>query len=73
MAAAIYSTTTQEGIDINNVFLLNVAQYPEYPAPPFLPGELAWGTDGSEFVYCTASVTLAAGSVVVVSAVPGSW
>ena len=73
MAAAIYSTTTQEGIDINNVFYLNVAQYPEYPAPPFLPGELAWGTDGSEFVYCTASISLAAASVVVVSAVPGSW
>lgn len=73
MAAAIYSTTTQEGIDINNVFLLDVAGHPEYPAPSFLPGELAWGTDGSEWVYCTASVTVAAGAVVIINPSPGVW
>lgn len=72
MAAAIYSTTAQEGIDINSVFILSSGT-PEYPAPPFIPGELAWGTDGSEWVYCTASITIAAGSVLLVSAVPGSW
>jgi hypothetical protein len=72
MAAAIYSTTTQEGIDINSVFILDTST-PEYPNPPFLPGELAWGTDGSEFVYCTASITLAAGSVVIIAQTPGSW
>lgn len=73
MAAAMYSTTAQEGIDINSVFTLDTRGAPEYPAPPFVAGELAWGTDGSEWVYCTASITIAAGSVVVVSAVPGSW
>ena len=73
MAAAIYSTVTQEGIDINNVFYLDTKTYPEYPAPPFLAGELAWGTDGSEFVYSTASITIAAGSAVLLSQVPGSW
>lgn len=72
MVTAIYSTTSQEGIDINTVFTLSTAT-PEYPRPPFIPGELAWGTDGSEWVYCTASITIAPGSVVVVSAVPGSW
>lgn len=72
MAAAIYSTTAQEGIDINSVFILNTGT-PEYPAPPFIAGELAWGTDGSEWVYCQASITIAAGSVVVASAVPGQW
>lgn len=72
MAAAIYSTTTQVGIDINSVFSLSTAT-PEYPRPPFIAGELAWGTDGSEWVYCTSSITLGAGAVVVVSAVPGSW
>lgn len=69
----IYSTTVQAGIDINSVFLLDVASHSEYPAPPFYPGEQAWGTDGSAWVYCTASVTIAAGSVVIVSEVPGSW
>jgi hypothetical protein len=73
MAAAIYSTTSQEGIDINSVFLLDVKSAPEYPAPPFLAGELAWGTDGSEWVYCTASVTIGFGNVVIIAGTPGSW
>src|ERR1700678_2933786 len=69
----IYSTTTQSGIDINSVFFLDVASHPEYPAPPFYTGEQAWGTDGSAWVYCTASQTIGSGSVVIVSEVPGSW
>ena len=73
MAAAIYSTTNQEGIDINLVTYLDTKSFPEYPAPPFLPGTKAWGTDGSEWVYCTASLTISAGSVVLVTAAPGSW
>lgn len=72
MASVIYSTTSEAGIDINNVFMLSSGT-PEYPAPPFLPGTLAWGTDGSEWVYCTASITITSGSVILVSAVPGSW
>lgn len=70
---AIYSTTAQEGIDINNVFILDPKGTPEYPAPPFVPGELAWGTDGSEWVYVTSSVSVPAASVLLVSPVPGSW
>lgn len=71
--AFIYSTTTQSGIDINSVFQLNVTNNPEYPAAPFIVGELAWGTDGSEFVYATSSITIAAGSVVLFSSTPGNW
>ena len=70
--ATIYSTTTQEGIDINNVFILDPS-FPEYPAPAFLPGELAWGTDGSEWAFCTASITIAGGSAVLISQTAGSW
>lgn len=73
MAAAIYATINEAGIDINSVFMLDTRTYPEYPAPPFLPGVLAWGTDGSEWVYCTASQTIGAGKVVLCSEVPGSW
>jgi len=72
MASAIYSTSNQEGIDINSVFILDTST-PEYPRPPFNPGTLAWGTDGSEWVYATASVTITAGSTVLISMVPGSW
>lgn len=69
---AIYNTSTKEGVDINSVFILSNGT-PEYPRPPFSAGELAWGTDGSEWVYVTSSITIAAGSVLVVSPVPGSW
>lgn len=72
MAAAIYSTVNESGIDINSVFPLNTGT-PEYPAPPFIPGTLAWGTDGSEWVYSTASITIAAGSLVSFSLTAGSW
>lgn len=68
-----YNTLTQSGIDINNVFLLDTTGHPEYPAPPFLPGEQAFGTDGTAWVYSTSSQTLTAGWVVIVNEVPGSW
>lgn len=70
--ATLYNTSTKEGVDINQVFILDTST-PEYPRPPFNTGERAWGSDGSGWVYCTASVTLAAGTVVKVSEVPGSW
>jgi len=69
----IYSTTAKEGVDINQVFILDPVGTPEYPAAPFAPGELCWGSDGSEWVYATASITIAPGSVVRVSEVPASW
>lgn len=71
--AFIYSTNAMDGVDPNAVFQLNVINNPEYPAPPFLPGELMWGTDGSEWVYATSSITIAAGSVVIFSSTPGNW
>ena len=33
--AALYSTMNGEGVDVNSVFILDVASHPEYPAPPF--------------------------------------
>lgn len=72
-APAIYSTSNMEGVDINAVFILNAVGTPEIPRPPFTPGQLAWGTDGSEWVYCTSSVSIPAGSAVVISVVPASW
>lgn len=71
-APAIYSTSNMEGVDVNTVFILDTGT-PEYPQAPFLPGTLAWGTDGSHWVYCTASITLGAGKVVAVTDVPGSF
>lgn len=71
-APAIYSTLNETGVDINSVFILDTGT-PEYPSPPFLPGTFAFGTDGSEWIYATASITIGAGKVVIVSEVGGSW
>lgn len=73
MAAAIYNTANKEGVDINAVFILDAAGTPELPGPPFLNGECAFGTDGSQWVYATASLTIAAGSLVIFAGTPGSW
>lgn len=70
---AIYSTINTQGIDVSSVFFLDIKTYPEYPAPPFIAGTPAWGTDGSAWVYCTSSVSLPNGSVVIISEVPGSF
>lgn len=69
---AIYSTTNSEGVDVNSVFMLDTST-PEYPNPPFGVGTVCFGTDGSSFVYCTASITISAGSAVLISNTPGSW
>ena len=71
--AAIYSTSNKEGVDVNQVFILDPVGTPEFPAAPFGVGDLCWGTDGSEFVYCTASITLAGGSVVLISTTASSF
>lgn len=70
--AAIYNTTNMEGVDINSVFMLDTGT-PEYPRPPFGVGTVASGTDGSSWVYCTASITIANGSAVLIADAPGSW
>ena len=70
---AIYSTTNMEGVDVNQVFYLDTKTYPEYPAAPFNVGVQAFGTDGSAWVWCTASVSLPAGTVVIVTETPNSW
>ena len=70
--AAIYSTSNAEGVDVNAVFMLDTSTV-EYPRPPFGVGTIAWGTDGSSWVYCTASITIATGSAVLISNTPGSW
>lgn len=71
--AALYNTSNKEGVDVNAVFILDPVGTPEIPAPPFNPGERCFGTDGSAWVYCTASITIAAGSLVVMSGTPASW
>jgi hypothetical protein len=41
---------------------------PEYPAPPFIPGTRAFGSDGSEFVWVQASTSISLSDFVVINA-----
>lgn len=70
---AIYSTDNRIGVDVNAVFMLDTSGAPEYPAPPFLVGTRASGTDGSEWIFSTSSITIGAGNVVLFSFSPGTW
>ena len=54
------------------MFFLDTKTYPEYPAPPFLVGELAWGTDGSEWVFAHSSISVAPGSVLIFNGLPAA-
>lgn len=72
MAAAIYSTQNMEGVDVNSVFMLDTGT-PEYPRPPFNPGTKCFGTDGSEWVFCTASITISNSQVVLINTTQASW
>lgn len=64
--ATLYSTKHGAGVDVNQVFYTDLTASPEYPAPPFTPGELAYGSDGSEWVYCQASIAINPGQVVLI-------
>jgi hypothetical protein len=64
---ALYQTEGGAGFDPNQVFYLDLVGSPEYPAPPFAPGTLGRGTDGTDWTYCNASIAISAGGVVLVS------
>lgn len=63
MAAPVfYQTLNMVGIDPTQYYL-NTATAggsvtPEYPAPPFIAGTRAFGSDGSEFIFVQASTTI---------------
>lgn len=41
---------------------------PEYPAPPFIPGTQAFGSDGSQFIFVQASTSISLTDFIVVNA-----
>src|SRR6266481_216616 len=45
---------------------------PEYPAPPFLPGMRAFGSDGSEFVFVQASTSISLADFVMINVAASS-
>ena len=57
-----YQTLNMEGVDPTlyylNTYSAGGSITPEYPAPPFLPGTQAFGSDGSQFVFVQASTSI---------------
>src|SRR5258706_13658105 len=54
-----YQTLNMVGVDptlyYTNLATAGGSVTPEYPAPPFVPGTLAFGSDGSQFIFVQAS------------------
>ena len=57
-APNFYQTVNNVGVDVTQYLVASASVTPEYPAPPFLPGTRAFGSDGSEFLYVQASTTI---------------
>src|SRR5512134_2034615 len=53
-----YQTLSNQGVDPTQYYAVSASVTPETPAPPFLPGTRAFGSDGSEFVFVQASTTI---------------
>lgn len=67
----VYQTLNGLGMDPTvyyaNVYTAGGSITPEYPAPPFLPGMKAIGTDGSEFVFVQASTSISLTDVIMLN------
>ena len=53
-----YQTLNQTGVDPTQYYAVSPSVTPETPAPPFLVGTKAIGSDGSEFVFVQASTSI---------------
>jgi hypothetical protein len=62
-----YQTLNNLGVDPTSYVIATASVTPEYPAPPFLPGTQAFGSDGSHFVFVQASTSISLTDFVVVN------
>ena len=66
-----YQTLNMEGVDPSvyyvNSYSAGGSITPEYPAPPFLPGTQAFGSDGSQFIFVQASAAINLGDFVAIN------
>src|SRR5215469_12849710 len=67
-----YQTLNMVGVDptlyYTGIATAGGSVTPEYPAPPFIPGTRAFGSDGSEFVFVQASTSISLTDFVVINA-----
>lgn len=53
-----YQTLNNLGVDPTQQYSVSASATPETPAPPFLVGTKAFGSDGSEFLFVQASTSI---------------
>lgn len=53
-----YQTLNNVGVDPTVYYAVSASTTPETPAPPFITGTRAFGSDGSEFVFVQASTSI---------------
>lgn len=58
-----FVTQSMEGVDLGATYAAISAATPEYPGLPFAPGSRVIATDGSEWIFVTASGTIAQNAV----------
>ncbi len=67
-----YQTLNMVGVDptlyYTNLATAGGSVTPEYPAPPFILGTQAFGSDGSQFIFVQASTSISLTDFVVISA-----
>jgi hypothetical protein len=62
-----YQTMNNVGIDPTVYYAVSASVTPETPAPPFLVGTQAMGSDGSQFVFVQASTSISLTDFVVIN------
>lgn len=62
-----YQTLNMVGVDPTLYYTWTASTTPETPAPPFLVGTQAFGSDGSEFVFVQASTSISLTDFVVIN------
>lgn len=62
-----YQTLNNLGVDPTQYVIATASVTPETPAPPFLPGTQAFGSDGSAFVFVQASTSISLTDFVVIN------
>ena len=64
---AFYGTTPVGGVDPTQYYVVSASLTPETPAPPFLPGQMVMGNNGSEFVFVQASTSISLGDFLAIT------
>ena len=63
-----YQTLNNVGVDVTQYVKVSASETPDTPAPQFLPGTRAFGSDGSEYLFVQASGSVSLTDFVLINA-----